>query len=61
MHDPALKKEELPDQTASSHGLISSVWTRRHVLHDLLLQRTRGFDVHGGGAGLVGVLDIGET
>jgi hypothetical protein len=29
-------------------------------LHDLLLQRTRGLDVHGG-AGLVGVLDVGEA
>jgi type IV secretory pathway VirJ component len=29
-------------------------------LHDLLLQRTRRLDVHGG-AGLVGVLDVGEA
>ena len=61
MHDPVLKKEEIPDQTASSCGLVSSAWTHGHVLHDLLLQRTRGLDVHGGGAGLVGVLDVGET
>jgi hypothetical protein len=30
-------------------------------LHDLLLQRARGLNVHGGGAGLVGVLNVGET